>query len=175
MYNSILGRSILIITLILLTSCNVMAGLGLLVLILYMYPDANYMEGMASETGTTAKPIAAEPKPEPEDLAAKASQMMANIMNTTKKPQEPTPVAEPVATPVATPVTVPTPVTTPTKVESFTNNKSNDRISKEERLRPKTSVTSNLYPERGMGVSTSSYNEPSPNSSNGALGFAFLS
>ena len=89
---------------------------------------------------------------------------MANIMNNSKK--------EPTVAPVPAPAPAPAPAP---KVESFTNNKSNDRISKEERLRPKTSVTSNLYPERGMGVSTSSYNEPSPNSSIGALGFAFLS
>ena len=65
------------------------------------------------------------------------------------------------------------------KKEGFTENKkysgTTDRIAKEERMRPRSSVTPQLYQGRGHGVSTSGYQEPSPNSDLNSLGFAFLS
>ena len=67
----------------------------------------------------------------------------------------------------------------PAKTEGFTENKKHsgttDRITKEERMRPRSSVTPQLYQGRGHGVSSTGYQEPSPNSQSNGLGFAFLS
>ena len=200
MYNSILGRAVVVFTILLLAKYNFMLGLGLVLVAIYMYPDANYMnymEGMTTETtdsttatatpattsatpATTSTPIltSSTVDAKKEDIKNKVSDKsagsgteqikqdlakhMETILNNTKK------------------LGITSDTTTPTEQtkESFTNNKktngTTDRISKEEKLRPKSSVTPQLYQGRGHGVSTSSYQDPSPNESMN-LGFAFLS
>ena len=182
MYNSILGRSVVVFTIVLFAKYNIMLGLGLVLVAIFMYPDANYMrymEGMETAT-TTATPATAttnataiaakkdavapskeEKKPETEPGSG-TKQLQAALAEQIKTITEQMPK---LTAPAA-------------KKEGFTENKkysgTTDRIATEERLRPRTSVTSQLYQGRGHGVSTNNFQEPSPNSSNG-LGFAFLS
>ena len=186
MYNSILGRSVVVFTIVLLAKYNIMLGLGLVVVAIFMYPDANYMnymEGMETAT-TTATPTAATTNATA--IAAKKDAVKAAVapaVAPAKEGSEPgsgtknlqAALAEQIKT-----ITEQMPkLTAPAaKKEGFTENKkysgTTDRIATEERLRPRTSVTSQLYQGRGHGVSTNNFQEPSPNSSNG-LGFAFLS
>ena len=190
MYNSILGRSVLIFTIILLTTYNVMLGLGLVVLIIYMYPNGNYLEGLTVEPDAAVADAAKAKAVDAAKTDAEKAKAVATVTTDAEKAKAvaPAPAAPAPAAPAPAATTITTDLAKKTsdlmnmvmaKPESFTNNnnQSNDRISKEERLRPKTSVTTNLYPERGMGVSTTGYAEPSPNNSNGSnsLGFAFLS
>ena len=183
MYNSILGRSVVVFTIVLFAKYNIMLGLGLVLVAIFMYPDANYMrymEGM--ETATTTATPATATAPNATAIAAKKAAVAPSKEE--KKPEtEPgsgtkqlqAALAEQIKT-----ITEQMPkLTAPAaKKEGFTENKkysgTTDRIATEERLRPRTSVTSQLYQGRGHGVSTNNFQEPSPNSSNG-LGFAFLS
>ena len=182
-YNSILGRSVVVFTIVLFAKYNIMLGLGLVLVAIFMYPDANYMrymEGM--ETATTTATPATATAPNATAIAAKKAAVAPSKEE--KKPEtEPgsgtkqlqAALAEQIKT-----ITEQMPkLTAPAaKKEGFTENKkysgTTDRIATEERLRPRTSVTSQLYQGRGHGVSTNNFQEPSPNSSNG-LGFAFLS
>jgi len=109
MYNSILGRTILVSSVIVSTSYNFMIGLGVLTLIIYTYPATTYMEGLTGLNKYNYNPHKSHHK--------------------------------------------------------------NDRISKEEKLRPKTT---HLYQSGVTPVSTNYYNEPMAQGSNN-LGFAFLS
>jgi hypothetical protein len=200
MYNSILGRSVVVFTIVLFAKYNIMLGLGLVLVAIYMYPDSNYMrymEGMENVTTTAtpatatananASPSNATPTPTPNATATaakkdavKASVVPSKVEGLTSK-SEPgsgtknlqAALAEQIKT-----IAEQMPKLTEPKKEGFTENKKHsgttDRIATEERLRPKTSVTSQLYQGRGHGVSTNNFQEPSPNSSNG-LGFAFLS
>jgi len=193
MYNSILGRTVVVFTIVLLAKYNIMLGLGLVVVAIFMYPDANYMnymEGMTDSTSATPATAPATATATPTTAtnatatAAKKDAVKATVA-TAKEEKKPEPgsgtkqlqaaLAEQIKT-----ITEQMPkLTAPAaKKEGFTENKKHsgttDRIATEERLRPRTSVTSQLYQGRGHGVSTNNFQEPSPNSSNG-LGFAFLS
>jgi hypothetical protein len=185
MYNSILGRSVVVFTIVLLAKYNIMLGLGLVLVAIFMYPDANYMSYMEGMTGDATAPTSTAPSPSP--VAAKKEEIKAKVATPT--------VATPaVATPLPKAQDLQTALTEkmttlaagmaklgvkskPT--EGFTENKkysgTTDRIAKEERMRPRSSVTPQLYQGRGHGVSTSGYQEPSPNSDLNSLGFAFLS
>jgi hypothetical protein len=195
MYNSILGRSVIVFTIVLLTKYNIMLGLGLVLVAIYMYPDANYMsymEGMTDSTTapsttttaptttalTTTAPIAtasATPLAKPTDatIAAKKEDIKAKIPSSAA-------LSDALSKKMATIAEGMAKLGVNSKPkEAFTENKKHsgttDRIAKEERMRPRSSVTPQLYQGRGHGVSTSGYQEPSPNSESNSLGFAFLS
>lgn len=188
MYNSILGRSVVVFTIVLLAKYNIMLGLGLVLVAIYMYPDANYMSYMEGMTGDATAPstTASSPSPSPSPVAAKKEEIKAKVAVA--------PPATPVATPLPKAQDIQTALTDKMTTlaagmaklgvnskpkEAFTENKkysgTTDRIAKEERMRPRSSVTPQLYQGRGHGVSTSGYQEPSPNSDLNSLGFAFLS
>ena len=189
-YNSILGRSVVVFTIVLFAKYNIMLGLGLVLVAIFMYPDANYMrymEGMETAT-TTATPATATTNATA--IAAKKDAVKAAIApaiapakeekKTETEPGSGTKNLQAALAEQIKTITEQMPkLTAPAaKKEGFTENKkysgTTDRIATEERLRPRTSVTSQLYQGRGHGVSTNNFQEPSPNSSNG-LGFAFLS
>jgi hypothetical protein len=208
MYNSILGRSVVVFTIVLLTKYNIMLGLGLVLVAIYMYPDANYMsymEGMTDSTTSTTDPtttstapstttpstttpsttttpttapsVTATPtKPTDDTIAAKKEEIKTSGSGTATIQQELAKHANTITNGLKQ-LGIATPEDKPT--EAFTENKkysgTTDRIAKEERLRPKSSVTPQLYQGRGNGVSTNSFQEPSPNSQSNGLGFAFLS
>jgi len=196
MYNSILGRTVVVFTIVLLAKYNIMLGLGLVLVAIYMYPDANYMsymEGMTDTTSatpststtdpTTAPSVTATPtKPTDDAIAAKKEEIKAKGTGlepgsgTAKIREELAKHADTIKNGLKQ-LGIATPEDKPT--EAFTENKkysgTTDRIAKEERLRPKSSVTPQLYQGRGHGVSTNSFQEPSPNSQSNGLGFAFLS
>ena len=187
MYNSILGRSVVVFTIVLFAKYNIMLGLGLVLVAIFMYPDANYMrymEGMETAT-TTATPATATTNATA--IAAKKDAVKAAIAPAKEEKKTETEpgsgtknlqaaLAEQIKT-----ITEQMPKLTesPAKTEGFTENKKHsgttDRIAKEERMRPRSSITPQLYQGRGHGVSTSGYQEPSPNSDLNSLGFAFLS
>ena len=187
MYNSILGRSVVVFTIVLFAKYNIMLGLGLVLVAIFMYPDANYMrymEGMETAT-TTATPATATTNATA--IAAKKDAVKAAIAPAKEEKKTETEpgsgtknlqaaLAEQIKT-----ITEQMPKLTesPAKTEGFTENKKHsgttDRIAKEERMRPRSSVTPQLYQGRGHGVSTNSFQEPSPNSQSNGLGFAFLS
>ena len=189
MYNSILGRSVVVFTIVLLAKYNIMIGLGLVLVAIFMYPDANYMnymEGMETAT-TTATPTATNATTNATAIAAKKDAVKAAVapaVAPAKEGSEPgsgtknlqAALAEQIKT-----ITEQMPKLTesPAKTEGFTENKKHsgttDRITKEERMRPRSSVTPQLYQGRGHGVSSAGYQEPSPNSQSNGLGFAFLS
>ena len=187
MYNSILGRSVVVFTIVLFAKYNIMLGLGLVLVAIFMYPDANYMrymEGMETAT-TTATPATATTNATA--IAAKKDAVKAAIAPAKEEKKTETEpgsgtknlqaaLAEQIKT-----ITEQMPKLTesPAKTEGSTENKKHsgttDRIAKEERMRPRSSVTPQLYQGRGHGVSTNSFQEPSPNSQSNGLGFAFLS
>ena len=193
MYNSILGRSVVVFTIVLFAKYNIMLGLGLVLVAIYMYPDANYMrymEGMTDSTSatpststtapTTAPTTATPTKPIDATIDAKKEEIKAKGLEpgsaTATIQQELAKHADTITNGLKQ-LGIATPEDKPK--EAFTENKKHsgttDRIAKEERLRPKSSVTPQLYQGRGHGVSTTSFQEPSPNSQSNGLGFAFLS
>ena len=193
MYNSILGRTIVVFTIVLLAKYNIMLGLGLVLVAIYMYPDANYMSYMEGMTGdatapsTTATPSTTVSSPSttpPLAVAAKKEEIKANVASAAPS-AAPLPKAQDLQTALTDKMATLAEgmaklgVTPPSTKEGFTENKkysgTTDRIAKEERMRPRSSVTPQLYQGRGHGVSTSGYQEPSPNSDLNSLGFAFLS
>ena len=109
MYNSILGRTVLVSSVIVSTNYNFIIGLVVLLLILYNYPATTYMEGLTNLNKYNYNPHHKHYK--------------------------------------------------------------NDRLSKEEKLRPKTT---HLYQSGVTQVSTNEYREPAAQGSN-SLAFAFLS
>ena len=183
MYNSILGRSVVVFTIVLFAKYNIMLGLGLVLVAIFMYPDANYMrymEGMETAT-TTATPATATTNATA--IAAKKDAVAPSKEE--KKPEtEPGSGTKQLQAALAEQIKtiteqMPKLTESPAKTEGFTENKKHsgttDRIAKEERMRPRSSVTPQLYQGRGHGVSTNSFQEPSPNSQSNGLGFAFLS
>ena len=200
MYNSILGRSVVVFTIVLFAKYNIMLGLGLVLVAIFMYPDANYMrymEGMETATSPSTTPstvpstVPTTPPPNATAIAAKKDAVAEKVETKaetgagtgTGTDSLQTALTSKMAT-IASGmaklgVTPPATTTTEPVKESFTNNKQHsgttDRIAKEERMRPRSSVTPQLYQGRGHGVSTNSFQEPSPNSQSNGLGFAFLS
>ena len=191
MYNSILGRSVVVFTIVLFAKYNIMLGLGLVLVAIFMYPDANYMrymEGMETAT-TTATPATATTNATA--IAAKKDAVKAAIApaiapakeekKTETEPGSGTKNLQAALAEQIKTITEQMPKLTesPAKTEGFTENKKHsgttDRLAKEERMRPRSSVTPQLYQGRGHGVSTNSFQEPSPNSQSNGLGFAFLS
>ena len=170
MYNSILGRTILVITVIILTKYNIMLGLGLVILIIYMCPDAysGYMEGMETATPPPTSDTSA--------MTKQATDMITQLMNSpglSSLTAETNKKAPAVATPaVATPAVATPAVATPaTTTESFTNSKkhyNSNQLSVDEKLRPKTSVTSKIYNRTSVNEATELLSE------NSSLGFSFL-
>ena len=181
MYNSILGRSVIVFTIVLLTKYNIMLGLGLVLVAIYMYPDANYMSYMEGMTGdatapaTTTAPTPTAPSTSP--VAAKKEEIKAKVASLPKAQDLQNALTAKMATIASGMAKLG--VNPSATTEGFTENKkysgTTDRIAKEERMRPRSSVTPQLYQGRGHGVSTSGYQEPSPNSDLNSLGFAFLS
>ena len=188
MYNSILGRTVVVFTIVLLTKYNIMLGLGLVLVAIYMYPDANYMsymEGMTENVTTATAPTTTAPTTT--TLAQKRDDK-ANV-SSSATPSTPSTTTLPKAQDLQTELTdkmatiasgmAKLGVNPAATTEGFTENKkysgTTDRIAKEERMRPRSSVTPQLYQGRGHGVSTNSFQEPSPNSQSNGLGFAFLS
>ena len=184
MYNSILGRSVVVFTIVLFAKYNIMLGLGLVLVAIFMYPDANYMrymEGM--ETATTTATPATATAPNATAIAAKKAAVAPSKEE--KKPEtEPGSGTKQLQAALAEQIKtiteqMPKLTESPAKTEGFTENKKHsgttDRITKEERMRPRSSVTPQLYQGRGHGVSSAGYQEPSPNSQSNGLGFAFLS
>lgn len=191
MYNSILGRTVVVFTIVLLTKYNIMLGLGLVLVAIYMYPDANYMsymEGMTENVTTastaTAPTTTATPTAPTTTLAQKKDDK-ANVSSSATPSTTTLPKAQDLQTALTDKMATIASgmaklgVKPAATTESFTENKkysgTTDRIAKEERMRPRSSITPQLYQGRGHGVSTSGYQEPSPNSDLNSLGFAFLS
>ena len=194
MYNSILGRTVVVFTIVLFAKYNIMLGLGLVLVAIYMYPDANYMnymEGMTDSTATPATATASATTTATTTASTPAPTLTPSAVVAAKKeevkeiePGSGTAIIQKELAKHADTINnglkqlgIATPEDKPT--EAFTENKKHsgttDRIAKEERMRPRSSVTPQLYQGRGHGVSTNSFQEPSPNSQSNGLGFAFLS
>ena len=194
MYNSILGRTVVVFTIVLFAKYNIMLGLGLVLVAIYMYPDANYMnymEGMTDSTATPATATASATTTATTTASTPAPTLTPSAVVAAKKeevkeiePGSGTAIIQKELAKHADTINnglkqlgIATPEDKPT--EAFTENKKHsgttDRIAKEERMRPRSSITPQLYQGRGHGVSTSGYQEPSPNSDLNSLGFAFLS